>query len=283
MAVPLESHWIPRIFKQKAGLTRDGLVTPDLIPKLLADPRFSRIGVDRSELELLLPADGPVSYAAFVSAIFDRYGAKVGKPLVGDKTPNYALYMPMLHGLWPQAKFVHLIRDGRDVCLSMLAWKRSGRATGRYATWAEDPVSTTASWWRWHVLLAQESGARLGDKLYYEVRYEALVADPDRECVALCNFLDVPYDDAMLKFHVGRENKNPDLPAKTAWRPVTSGLRNWDSQMSAADQERFEAVAGDVLEELGYGRGVPNPSAEAIEHAARMRDQFNAKPLPQRW
>jgi hypothetical protein len=76
--------------------------------------------VGREELERLIDSDEPVSYPSFVSAVFDLYRQRKGKSLVGDKTPSYVLNLPTLHGLWPKAKFVHIIRDGRDVCLSVL-------------------------------------------------------------------------------------------------------------------------------------------------------------------
>lgn len=72
----------------------------------------------------------------------------------------------------------------------------------------------------------------------------------------------------------------PGLDAKKAWLPITAGLRDWRTQMSAEHVERFEAVAGDLLDELGYPRAFPRTSAEAVGHAARMRGLFtdNAGP-----
>ena len=67
--------------------------------------------------------------------------------------------------------------------------------------WEVDPITTAAVWWEWHVRLGREDGGSLAPKLYHEVRYEALVSEPAKECETLCDFLDLPYDDAMLKFH----------------------------------------------------------------------------------
>jgi hypothetical protein len=70
---------------------------------------------------------------------------------------------------------------------------------------------------------------------------------------------------------------------------VTPGLRDWRTQMCTGDVERFEAAAGDLLEELGYERAVPNPSSRALEHAARTRETFSrdvqerGERLPERW
>src|ERR671914_1911759 len=100
--------------------------------------------VGREQLERLIDSDEPVSYPSFVSAIFDLYGQRKGKSLVGDKTPSYVLNLPTLHALWPETKFVHIIRDGRDVCLSMLNWKKAQVAVRRRAIWTEDQVLTSA-------------------------------------------------------------------------------------------------------------------------------------------
>jgi hypothetical protein len=78
----------------------------------------------------------------------------------------------------------------------------------------------------------------------------------------------------MLRFHEGREKSNPDLDAKKGWRPLTPGLRKWSEQMSTEDLRRFEAAAGNLLDELGYPRAVPDPPQEALAWAARIRESF---------
>jgi hypothetical protein len=292
IAISKETHWIPLVYEERAGLTPDDFVTPTLIDKLLKDRRFTRLGIGRPELEALLGNGQPVTYAQFVSGIYDLYGKAQGKPLVGDKTPIYGLEVDLLHRLWPKAKFVHLIRDGRDVCLSVENWKRKSGGTGldeNFTTWAEDPVTTTAVWWTWRVGLTRQVGQPLGPGLYYEMRYEALVQQPAQECAKLCTYLGVTYDDRMLRFHEGHTKAKPGYTSKKAWLPITPGLRDWKTQMPAANTERFEAAGGRMLDELGYARAVPRPSAAALEHAARIRDSFSreadvrGRGLPAHW
>jgi hypothetical protein len=294
LAIIHETHWIPVFFRDRIGLTPEGLATPELIPALLAHERFrkrfTKVGIGREELERLLEPGAPVSFAGFVSGLFDLYGRLQGKPLVGDKTPRYVQNVPVLHGLWPKARFIHLIRDGRDVCLSAINWKeRAAVLANRFSTWGPHPVTTAAVWWKWRVRLGREAGETLGPRLYTELRYEALVARPAEECARLCGFLGIPYDDAMLLFHEGRTRDDPALSAKRSWRPITPGLRDWRTQMSPEDQERFEAAAGDLLDELGYPRAVPRPRPEAVAHAREIRELFirdlrSYEPvLPRRW
>ena len=93
----------------------------------------------------------------------------------------------------------------------------------------------------------------------------------------------------MLRFHEGRTKNAPGLDPKEAWLPVTPGLRNWRTQMPAPKVERFEAAAGDLLEQLGYPRAYPRPCAEVQRHVAKIRDLFTqearARPeaLPDCW
>ncbi len=271
VAIPREQHWLPKWFERRKGLTPEGLVTPALISELLGYEKFSRMQIGREELQALIEAGDPLPYSRFVTDLFDLYGHRRGKPLVGDKTPAYVRSIPTLHALWPEAKFVHLIRDGRDVCLSVLNWDRSAKLADRLVTWKEDPTMTVALWWEHMVRGGREAGARLGPDLYYELRYEALIEAPATECARLCEFLDIPYDDAMLQFHEGKTKARPGLSAKKAWLPVTAGLRDWREQVSGEGTERFEAATGDLLEELGYPRAFPNPGPEAKDRASKIR------------
>ena len=222
----------------------------------------------------------PISYAELLSKLFDRYGQAHGKALVGTKN---AYSIATLHSLWPQAKFVNIIRDGRDVALSANSWSKLPKLKERFATWREDPVSTAALWWEWQARVGREAGSSLNPDVYYEVRYESLVAQPAQTLAGICAFLGVPFDEAMLRFNEGREKEDGNLSPKHAWKPPTPGLRDWRSQMTPEDVEKFEAVAGDLLEALGYPRGAKYLSRERLESAAKLRSVFEGRPLPQRW
>jgi Sulfotransferase family len=286
LAVMHGTRWIARWHEKRIGVTADGDVTAELVERLPRHERFKALEIQPEELTRVYRENQGVSYAAFVSALFDRFGKRRGKQLVGDKTPEYVKSIRTLHMLWPGAKFVHIIRDGRDVCLSVAEWRKGAT---RFPTWHDDPVATTAVWWDLNVRLAREAGRQLGPDLYYELRYEALVADAAGECARMCAFLEIPYDDAMLRFHEGRTRSEPGLDAKKAWLPVTAGLRTWRSEMPPADIVRFEAAAGDLLDELGYTRGAASLSENELERAARVRDAYanraraRGRPLPEAW
>ncbi|MFQ5797041.1 MAG: sulfotransferase [Candidatus Bipolaricaulia bacterium] len=280
---------IIRWFERREGLTPEGFITPELaekgpILKFMSPQEFSGL------VRQMLDAGRPISYASLISHMLDRCAEARGKRFVGHKAMSTGhkvrsrvRQIPTLHSLWPQAKFVHIIRDGRDVCLSVMDWRKAGSLAEGFATWTEDPVTTAALWWGWQVRLAREDGSALGPELYCEIRYEALVIHPEAECRALCAFLGVPYNGAMIRFHEGRMKTDPGLDAKHAWLPPTPGLRDWRKQMPPEDVERFEAAAGDLLDELGYPRGAQDLSPKTVEYAAQFRGRFDGHPLPQHW
>jgi len=251
--------------------------------------RFDQLGIDGDVLDRLLADNVGRSYAQFVSALFDRYGAERGKSLVGDKSPGYVRSIPTLHELWPQARFVHLIRDGRDVCLSAINWKKADRVFRDHSTWPHEPVATAALWWERSVRLGREAGATLPHDRYLEVRYEEVVTDAERVCRTICSFLGVEFDAAMLRFHEGRTRATPGLTTKRRWLPPTAGLRDWRTEMSGDDIASFEAAAGDLLDELGYERGAPELNGELAVRARAVRNRFagdvvmRGRPLPERW
>ena len=202
-----------------------------------------------------------MNYPDAVRRVFAHYASQRGKSRYGDKMPAYVLRIPALAAMFPEGRFVHIIRDGRDVALSAMA----------IAGQRHDPVALGIDWRR-RVEAGRAAGQRLGARRYHELRYEHLVADPAEPVAELCRFLDLDYEPDMLQFFERRDN----VPAKVRANPrharlaepLSSGARSWRTDMQPADLERFEAVAGELLAELGYERGAPRPSVRARAAAA---------------
>src|SRR5262249_40741077 len=271
LAVAPEVHWITDYFDTPSGWNVEGLFAWPLLAKWVDQKKFQAFAIDGEQLKEIIAPDELVPCPVFLSRIFELYGKVKGKELVGSHTPEYVGFIPTLNTFWPQAKFIHLIRDGRDVCLSFL--KGKDLPLPRLATWTEDPVTTMALWWMRKVQRGREAGRSLKPDLYYELRYEALVARPEEEAARLCDFLGVPYEASMLR------SRGESAQATT----VRHG--DWRKQMSEADLERFEAAAGEFLDELGYARTVARPRPEVLAHVSRLRELFahpvhETKPSP---
>jgi hypothetical protein len=290
LAVVNETYWVPRKFRERNGLTREGVVTPALVPKLLASPKFSYMGVSKEDLVGLLSEFESVRYNRFVARIFDLYAARRGKQFAGDKTPGYVRRIPQVHELWPRARFVHIIRDPRDVCLSMLGWDMGERTAGQDGTWDMDSAISTALYWRYSVAVGREdAGALLGPTLYHEVHYEDLVSSPERELEQICRFLSLPCAEEMTRFYEGRTRRAPGLDSKQQWLPPTAGLRDWRTQLPTSDIEHIEAAAGDLLPSLGYPTRFDDCTSATRDRVAEVREVFTrhllarGRSLPKDW
>jgi hypothetical protein len=278
IAITPEAHWIAKWFEKRRGLTQDGRVSPAMVDELLSHPKFAMFYLGRPELEEMLGPGEPPTYADFLSAVFDRYGQNLGKQLVGNKTPDAVRKLDTLHALWPAARFVHLIRDGRDVALSFFNWKSVLlKKPGTFATWQEDRAITAALWWDLNVRRGRDAATILGPELYYEMRYESLVRHPEQECAALCRFLGVSFQPCMLRFHEAQSSAPAQLEPRHGWRPISPSARNWRNEMAADEVQRFEAAAGGLLAELGYPRAYPELSPAAVQHSVRIRDRLLAE------
>jgi hypothetical protein len=272
LAVSNDPHFIP--FAPGVGDGLDPPVTPELVDWLLSYRTFARLGLD--EPTVRAAAASARTYRQFVSALYDAFAHERGKRLAGEKTPRYVRYLPLLHALFPGARVVHIVRDGRDVALSTLDWARPDRGPGRFRLWQEHPLAVCALSWRWHVTTGMRDGATLGG-LYSEVRYEDLVSKPERTLRRLTARLRLPFAGEMLAFHVGRQRHEPGLSAKDAWLPPTPGLRDWRVALAPADLELFEALAGDLLARLGYERACDAVSPAVASLASEYRAAWESE------
>lgn len=282
LAITRETHWIPRFYEKKKGVTTEGRVTESLVDQMFEHHRFDQMKIKRKALLKIIRDQPDITYADLVGQIFDNYGRRKNKPLVGDKTPTYVRKLPTLHKLWPAARFVHLIRDGRDVWLSMRNWRMAAKSAGKFPTWEADPLVTTALWWKALVGMGRRDGIAIGNDQYCDIQYEQLVAQPEIECRKLAHFLDLPHVEAMERYYEGRSQTGEKLSTNAAWLPPTPGRRDWRTQLEDEDIEKFEAAAGDLLEELGYERKCPRISNQVRDEVENIKRQF-AESIDGRW
>ena len=247
LAIPDESYFIPQLADRHRGPIDPAAFLDDL--RRL--PTLRDWDVDIVDVQgRLVPGMAP---GEAIAAVYLAYAAAHGKRRWGDKTPMYMQHLPTLERLFPDAIYVHLIRDGRDAAVSFIQMP-AGIVT---RTWAHPrDVTGFACQWRSEVADARALGRRVGQR-YLEVRYENLVAEPEGELQRICAHAALPFEAAMLT----REG-DVDVSAKphqqSLSRPTTPGLRNWRTEMSEVDARAFEAVAGDELAELAYATsGMP--------------------------
>lgn len=266
-AVPFETDFLAPMFSGTVPSIFSGPDDARRSLDLLADEKFSRKGCLVADKQVILsrPLRG---YSDLLEAVFLEYAHRKSKPRWAIKTPGYVTQIDEINKLFPDARLIHIVRDGRGVALS-----------NRRISWGSSHTPTVAREWRWQVMIGRKTGRMLGDR-YYEVRYEDLVLDTESTLRRLCAFLNEPYDAGMLDYH---EAAATEMPADSLkWHeasisaPNASKADEWRSALPAADQILFDELAGDALDAFGY----PRSTARAPVRTAMTRVYYA---LIRRW
>jgi len=249
IAIPDESFFIPLLARRHRGAVDVARFLDDLS----RIPVLAQWDVSLQDIGRRLHPGMEVGEA--IAAIYESHAAREGKPRWGDKTPMYMRHLPLLERLFGEAQYVHLVRDGRDATVSFL--RMPGGTYTR--TWAHpDTAVEFARLWRTEVLGARALGERVGEARYLEVRYEDLVASPDDVVGSICAFAELPFVPEMLEY-AGEVDVSAKPHQQRLLQPPTVAVRDWRSELGAEEALSFEAVAGDVLAELGHPLLSPRP------------------------
>lgn len=259
LTVANDTHFVTRAAKRVLRKNPNPRLTPELVESVKSYRRFHRLGLDEAEVTRAATDCG--TYAKFVSRLYSIRAQKNQKSLSGEKTPDFCRSMTLLSGLFPTARFIHIVRDGRDTALSTLSWATESKGPGKWSLWRTDPLGTCALWWNWQAGTGQRDGKQLEEGLYFQVRYEDLVENPVKELTAISGFLDLPYAESMANYHAGKTRDKPGLSAKSAWLPPVKNLRDWRKDMTPEDIGVFEGIAGPLLRANGYPISGQPPTA----------------------
>lgn len=247
-----EAHWIAP-YAQRVPSYGD-LEAPGNIERLIEDilgenmfqivrdqysDRFGwRIEITPAMVRAELPEP---SYAGVVYAALSVLAQQVRRSRVGNKDPGFYRHLDTLHSLFPsRARYLCVVRDGRDVAVSMMK-----------QPWGQKTWYANARLWSAVYERIEAFRKRIPTERFCELRYEDLLTDTHRTCSKLETFLGEPLDDASRKRLVeelttGRRRHNFD---------------KWKGRMTARDGRLYEAVAGDWLSHYGYERTCPDARA----------------------
>ena len=254
LAIPDELIFLPALV-QLAG-TGAG---PDELVQLLRHHRsWPSYQVDAARIleQACGMAGSPIE--ATLRAFYESYAARFGKRRYGDKTIVNVQYIALHRELFPEARFIHLVRDGRDVAVSM-----------RGLWWGFRSHAEAASHWASVVGTVRAEGALSGN--YLEVRYEDLVRDPETVLRRICDFIELPWDERMLRYReraasrldeipIGTATDGSAIPAEvirrthllTSEAPTDSRIGRWREVLTPPELRQFELLAGPLLIECGY-------------------------------
>jgi len=279
LAVPPETRFVlPAYYRRRVfGDLRVAARRRSLAEWIANDrsTKFRELKIDKVDF-VRQAMQGPGTLGSVIGTALRMYADRFDKPRWGDKRPSYIKHTDILLRLFPDAQFIHLIRDGRDCVASLkeMPW------------YTADSFHAVANWAE-----AMDAGARLRRALpedtYYELRYEDLTDDPETELKKLCVFLDEDFSPAMVS---PREAASVAVPAHKVWHSNTHGdvtrsrVGSWAKRLDPWEIALCEHIFGDRLEANGYElSGAPRAAKEHVtacqktmsrRRAARVRKAF---------
>ncbi|ACY96390.1 sulfotransferase [Thermomonospora curvata DSM 43183] len=226
------------------------------------ETKFHDLGLDPDEVIEEIVA-GPPTLGSALGIVFRAYARRFGKPRWGDKRPSYFKHVDVLRRMWPDAQFIHLIRDGRDCVASLkeMPWYNLGSYHAICA-------------WREAIDYGRRYARKLGPDTYYELQYEHLVADPAGELAKLCKFLGEDFDPRMTR---PQEIAKLTVPPNKRWHErtqsdITTGrVGSWAHRLEPWEIALAEKALGSRLRAYGYEvSGSERPSMTHMLRLARV-------------
>ena len=222
---------------------------------LLRERRMRSWHLDGHALARRLDALGPrADYARLCREVYASYAADtLGRPTprwLGDKNPHHALFVPELAALFPEARFVYVTRDPRD---NVQSYREVDFDLG-------DEVALALRWRRYNERVL--AVLRRTPERFVHVRFEALLAEPERELSRVCAHLGLAFEPALLAAREQGPRASPDAPRgwfQQPLGPVDASRARLPTAVPEPVRRAADAICGELAAELGYPRGEPLP------------------------
>lgn len=210
---------------------------------------FRRTGLDADQLSSRI-LDECRSGGDFIRVVMDSVAASQQAHRWAVYDPDNVQHAERVKRDIPNALFVHIIRDGRDISLSLK--KMGGFAPLPWDRGQKDSLVATSLYWEWMVRKGREHGSRFsGD--YIEIRYEDLITSPEATLDRLGSFLDHDLDYGRIqRASLGRLSETNSSFREEGENEQLNPLGRWRERLTPAEIAAIEATVGQSLEENGY-------------------------------
>ncbi len=272
--LPIYKMLIPRFGSLERADSRE-----KAIQAWMRSKGFRRSGLDAEVLAREL-RDHCRSGGDFIRVVMDGVARQQGAQRWAVYDPDNVLYVPQIKADMPDALFVHIIRDGRDIAVSL---EKMGEF--RPIPWNRKPATldSTALYWRWMVQSGRAHG-RMFPQDYFEVHYEDLVTAPEKTLKGLGTFLDQALDyEQIQQRKLGRLSES-NSSFRGSNKPVESiPVQRWKNMLSPRQVAELEALVGECLEESGYQLSTPVSDRKNSARHAWMRRAYPALLNAKHW
>jgi hypothetical protein len=266
--IPIYNMLIPRFGSFANRANRETIVATWLRSK-----GFRRAGIDPEQL-LARVRNECHTGGDFICAVMNAVAKTQQMGRWALYGPGNVLHVQHIKRDIPNALFLHIIRDGRDIALSLkkmggftpLPWDRS----------QTDSLVATALYWEWMVHTGRTQGRKFPAD-YMEVRYEDLITDPRETLSKVGDFIDHDLDyDRIQRVGLGRLSETNSSFRGEGLEQQISPLGRWKKRLAPADVATIESTVGDCLQENGYDLSLPAAERHRSVRRAWMRAIYPA-------
>jgi hypothetical protein len=243
IAIPEEAGFLypflnKRILNQKRPLTLRQ--RQRFIRYLQNDEQFKKWNICSKSLAQL--ENSCVSQKVAIEFLYAAFAAKSNKEFIGDKSPKFIRKLKLLTILYPEAKFIHIVRDGRDTFLSL---KRRQHHS------AESALVSSAEW-RVKEILIQRALGKIPNRAI-RIRYEDLVQSPSQLLMKICRFLDVEFEPEMLMFWKTSKDYIDQQHSDLIYKPVEpKNIQKWKSGLTSRELDEYTFISRSLLKTYDY-------------------------------
>lgn len=251
MIVPPEcgfAHWLSSKY---SGLENyDNAIYENFVSDVFTSKKFETWSTSKEVLLRTISANKPKNFESLVKCVYLSYTeSTVGIKVVGDKNNYYINHLPEIKTLFPSAKFIHLIRDGRDVACSYKALEQLDDDS-IYKLKLSADISDIAREWSSNnsKILKSLQGNMIS------IRYEDLIENPSLELGKICEYLGVDFDVKMLDFHLNNDEPQELLAwkKKTKSKVDSSNKGKYMTVLSEKEILCFDDIAKEMLLHFNY-------------------------------
>lgn len=211
-------------------------------------------GLNYEELGKAISKNQPDSYANLCREVLNQYirQEKPGAVRWGDKNNYYIQHLQTIEAIFPEAVFLFIVRDGRDVACSYRALHEKSSTSSYYPNLPFEPEEIAREW----AANNQRVLSRLSNLRTHLIKYEDLVSEAGDSIREICTFLGISFESGMLEFYREKTSREPHemiaWKEKTQKRITSSQIGRFQKELSPEEIEAFELEAGNDLRNLGY-------------------------------
>lgn len=231
----------------------------NFLDDLFRTKKFDTWGVSRNMLKKHIVDTRPENYADLCMQVYAAYGKSIKKSftLWGDKNNFYLSYLNEILSLYRNARFLHIVRDGRDVACSYREVMNTSFSS-QYAPKLPVDIGEIALEWATNVTYTNTFMSKLPYQFGMTISYEELVKSPASNIKHICGWLGVPYEENMINFYSINKNKALEPNATIEWKkrtlqPIsdeTVGI--YASELTIGEQQEFCNIATSALSIFSY-------------------------------